>query len=366
MTFSDRLASSEQRALTLACEAFSDATHLYQATPVSASGRKGRADARMSTNDGPDAWIRFDVAGNHLVMPVVIKASASSLGAGVIVNRMRSRATPEDNRPLMLVTQHVTPRLADELITKRIPFLDTAGNVFLQTPEATIMIVGRSKPTLQRLDQTSRSTTPKGMRMTFALLTLRGLVHEPYRTIAEFSGVALNTVNLAMDDLMDRGLVVVKGKNRVIVDRRRLVDDWVGLYPTRLRPKLSPQRFTSWAKDKNWWLNPEALDPQARLGGEVAADILTRKIKPATVTVYTPGGLAPKMMSKAMLRPDERGDVEVLEAFWPVAAEDRWGLPDRGVVHPLLVYADLIMSGDDRNREVAQAIYASYMAKENA
>jgi hypothetical protein len=152
----------------------------------------------------------------------------------------------------------------------------------------------------------------------------------------------------------------------VIVDRRRLVDDWVSLYPTRLRPKLSPQRFTSLAKDKNWWLNPEALDPQARLGGEVAADILTRKIKPATVTVYAPGGLAPKIKSTAMLRPDERGDVEVLEAFWPVKAEDRWGSPDRGVVHPLLVYADLIMSGDDRNREVAQAIYANYMAKKNA
>jgi hypothetical protein len=366
VTPSDRRASSKQRALTLACEAFSDATHLYQATPLGASGRKGQAGARMSTNDGPDAWIRFDLAGKHLVMPVVINASAGSLGPGVIVNRMRSRPTAEGNRPLMLVTQHVTPRLADELIAKRIPFLDTAGNVFLQAPEATIMIVGRGKPTLQRLDRTSRSTTPKGMCVTFALLTLPGLVHEPYRTIADFSGVALNTVNLAMDDLMDRGLVVVKGKKRSIVDRRRLVDDWVGLYPTRLRPKLGPQRFTSWAKDKNWWLNPETLDPQARLGGEVAADLLTRKIKPATVTIYVPGGVAPKAISKAILRPDARGEVEVLDTFWPVELEDRWGLPDRGVVHPLLVYADLIMSGDDRNREAAEAVYESYMAETNA
>jgi hypothetical protein len=61
VALSDLLASSEQRALTLACEAFSDATHLYHATPLTASGRKGQADARMSTNDGPDAWIRFDV-----------------------------------------------------------------------------------------------------------------------------------------------------------------------------------------------------------------------------------------------------------------------------------------------------------------
>lgn len=366
MPLPDRLASHEQRALTQACEAFADATRLYQATPLGSPCRKGQANARATTNDGPDAWIRFEVTGKHIVMPVVVAASARSHSAGVIVDRMLSRSAPEDNRPLMLVTQHVTPKLADELIVKRIPFLDTAGNVFLQTPEATIMIVGRGKPALQRLDQTSRSTTPKGMRVAFALLTLPGLVREPYRTIADLSGVALNTVNVAMDDLMDRGLVVIKGKNRVIVDRRRLVDDWVGHYPTRLRPKLSPRRFTSWAKDKNWWRNPEALDTRVRLGGEVAADILTRKIKPASVTVYAPGGLAPKMMSKAMLRPDERGDVEVLDAFWPVEAEDRWGLPDRGVVHPLLVYADLILSGDDRNREVAQAIYESYMAKENA
>ena len=366
MTRPDRLASGKQRALTLACEAFSDATHLYQAIPLSASGRKDRTGARMSTNDGPDAWIRFDVAGKHLVMPVVIKASAGSFGAGVVVNRMRSRSTPEDNRPLMLVTQHVTPRLADELIAKRIPFLDTAGNVFIEEPEATIMIVGRGNPTLQRLDQTSRSTTPKGMCVTFALLTVPGLVHEPYRTIADFSGVALNTVNLAMDDLMDRGLVVVKGRKRSIVDRRRLVDDWVGLYPTRLRPKLGPRRFTSWAKEKNWWLDPATLDPQAGFGGEVAADILTRKIKPATVTVYARGGAAPKMVSKAILRPDARGEVEVLDAFWPVKAEARWGLPGPGVVHPLLVYADLIMSGDDRNREAAEAVYASYMAEADA
>nr|WP_269726628.1 type IV toxin-antitoxin system AbiEi family antitoxin [Burkholderia oklahomensis] len=67
-----------------------------------------------------------------------------------------------------------------------------------------------------------------------------------------------------------------------------------------------------------------------------------------------------------MLRPDERGNVEVLDTFWPLKAEEGWNLPHREVVHPLLVYSDLITSGDDRNRAVAQTIYDRYLAKERA
>ena len=47
------------------------------------------------------------------------------------------------------------------------------------------------------------------------------------KAFAAQSAVALNTVNLAMDDLMERGLVVVKSTRRVIADRRRLIEDWL-------------------------------------------------------------------------------------------------------------------------------------------
>lgn len=366
MVLPDRLDVTEQQALTLACEAFSSATRHYHAAPAHALGKKDLAHARASINAEADAWIRFTIAGKHFDMPVLIKPSTRSLGASAVASRMRSRSAPKDARPLMLVTQHVTPRLADDLIAKGIPFLDTAGNVYLHEPEATIMIIGRDNPTLDRKDQTSRSTTPKGLRVTFALLTQPGLVHAPYRTIADRSAVALNTVNLAMDDLIDRGQVVRKGTRRVIADRHRLIEDWVSLFPVRLRPKLSPRRFTSWTKEHNWWRSPDVLDLDARLGSEAGADILTHKIKPASLTVYAHGGLPPRLMMNGMLRPDDRGNVEVLEAFWPAKAEEGWDFPHREVVHPLLVYSDLITSGDDRNRTVAQTIYDRYLAKQDA
>ncbi|MBH9659381.1 type IV toxin-antitoxin system AbiEi family antitoxin [Burkholderia pseudomallei] len=362
----DRLTATQQQALTLACEAFSDATHHYRAAPTTANEKKDLAHARVSASYGADAWIRFTVAGKRFDMPVVINAGTRSLGASIIVNRMLSRRAPNDARPLMLVTQHITSRMADDLIAQGIPFLDTAGNAYLQEPEATIMIVGRDKPALNLKEPTSRSTTPKGLRVTFALLTQPGLVHAPYRTIADRSAVALNTVNVAMDDLMYRGLVVHKGARRVIADRRRLIEEWVSLFPTRLRPKLSPRRFTSWTKESNWWSRSGVLDLDARLSGEAGADILTHEIKPASLTIYSHGGVTPRLMMNGMLRPDERGNVEVLETFWPAKAEEGWNLPYREVVHPLLVYSDLITSGDDRNRAVAQTIYDRYLAKERA
>ncbi|WP_277189202.1 type IV toxin-antitoxin system AbiEi family antitoxin [Caballeronia sp. BR00000012568055] len=344
MTQSNRPTAAEQQALTLACQAFADATRHYQAAP------------HASTKNG-DAWIRFTIAGKRIDMPVLIKAGAH--GANAIVNRMVSQPAHDDARPLMLVTQHVTPKLAESLIAANIPFLDTAGNVYLQEPEATIMIVGRAQPTLNRTDQTSRSTTPKGLRVTFALLTRPGLAQEPYRTIAAQSAVALNTVNLAMDDLMERGLVVVKGGQRVIADRRRLIEDWVTLYPTRLRPKLGSRRFISLRKEKDWY-------SEARVGGETGADMLTHEIKPASLTLYVHGGITPNLMAKGLLRPANVGHVEILDAFWPEKAEAGWNLPNREVVHPLLVYADLIMSGDDRHRAVAQTLYDRYLASDPA
>lgn len=367
MALSNPHSGTEQQTLTLACEAFSESTRLYRATPIPATRESDLARTRIPRDvAGADAWIRFTIAGKHFDMPVSLKTGPGSLGASIVVSRMLTPRIGDHTRPLMLVTQHVSPRLAEILIDNGIPFLDTAGNAYLQEPEATVMIVGRAKPTLSRMDQTSRSTTPKGLRVTFAVLTQPGLVHAPYRMIADQSGVALNTVNVAMDDLMDRGLVVQKDGRRVVADRRRLIADWVTLFPTRLRPKLSPLRFTSMSKDQKWWGEAGVRDLDVRLGGEAGADILTHEIKPASLTLYSHAGVTPRLVSKGMLRPDLRGNVEVLDAFWPVDAEGGWHSVNRGVVHPLLVYADLIISADDRNHAVAQTIYERYLDEERA
>ena len=65
-----------------------------------------------------------------------------------------------------------------------------------------------------------------------------------------------------------------------------------------------------------------------------------------------------KFLAANRWRTDPRGNVEVLEAFWDTKGD--WTNPE--IVHPLLVYADLLATGDTRNIETARRIYDEQLA----
>ncbi|OXH90692.1 hypothetical protein CA831_09400, partial [Burkholderia multivorans] len=100
----------------------------------------------------------------------------------------------------------------------------------------------------------------------------------------------------------------------------------------------------------------------ARLGGEPAADLLTHDLKPAAITVYTHGPVSNRLLLDARLRADERGDVEILQAFWPPSAALDWRDPALPLAPPLLIYADLVSTGDSRNLAAAEQIHDRYLA----
>lgn len=346
------LSLSEQQVLDEACAAFERATRRFRARPVRVPAA-GRARA--------DAMIRFDVAGHAFEMPAAVSLRVESL-AGALATLRRSgadTATPGE-RPLMLVAPYLSAELAAGLTDQGIPYLDTAGNACLIQPEATVMIAGRPKPARAPRRQASRATTPKGLAVMFALATQPGLVAQPYRAIAAASDVALGTINLAMDDLIARGLVGQRRNGeRLIPDWPRFVQEWVALYPSRLRAKLPSRRFAALSPD--WWRGFDFAAFDARLGGEPAADLLTHDLKPAAITVYMHGTASNKLLLQGRLRADEHGDVELVEAFWPPPAALAWREQDVPVVPPLLIYADLVASGDSRNLAIAERIHDRYL-----
>jgi len=344
----------ETQILADACDAFGRSTGLYKAKPVRGGLPRGVAA------------IEFDLVGRKFEMPALV---ATRLGAADIANlllaehRSSARETRPLERPLMLVASYVEPELAGRLIEQKVPFLDTAGNVFLSESECMVMISGRPKPEQLKKSPAGRSTTRKGLQVMFAIATQPGLVSQPYRTIAQACGVALSTVNQVIDDLQFRGLVALKSSGeRIFPDKQKFVSEWTSLYPTRLRFKLGARRFASTTPD--WWREFDFAKFDARLGGESAADILTHELKAANVTVYSRVPLGNQFMLSARLRPDPRGDVEILEAFWPEPLESAWiesgGQP---LVHPLLIYADLVASGDSRNLAAATQIYEQYITQ---
>ena len=94
-------------------------------------------------------------------------------------------------------------------------------------------------------------------------------------------------------------------------------------------------------------------------GSEIAAKLLTKYLRPETVTIYSESN-RPQLQARYRLQRDPNGRVELLRRFWKF---DQWEQKDLQTAPPLLVYADLVSTADDRNLETAEMIYEQYIAR---
>nr|WP_225587568.1 type IV toxin-antitoxin system AbiEi family antitoxin [Methylomonas fluvii] len=146
-------------------------------------------------------------------------------------------------------------------------------------------------------------------------------------------------------------------RGRRLKNRKMLLERWLIAYPEQLRPKLETGRYR--AIDPNWWQTADLHNMQAYWGAEVAADRLTHYLKPQMITLYVMEERATQLKMTNRLRKDPDGDIEILKTFWDVQSE----FNQADIVNPILVYADLIASGDPRNIETAQILYERELAE---
>ncbi len=177
----------------------------------------------------------------------------------------------------------------------------------------------------------------------------------------QVAGVALGTIGVVFDDLKERGFITggARKGDRVMLERKKLIAEWITTYPIKLRPKLNPRRFKALKPD--WWKTLDITRYGAQWGAEVAAEKLTGYLRPNTVTIYLHKEKGrqnlTKLVAENRLRPDPAGDVEILDAFWAFDDEP----PIAHTVPPLLAYADLTATMDPRNFEAAKLIHDRYL-----
>ena len=251
----------------------------------------------------------------------------------------------------ILVTKYINPFMADRLKELDIAFLDTQGNAYINEPPLLIFIKGNKPAEKLDLKPLTRTFKPTGLQVIFTLLCNQGLENAPYREIAKKANVALGTVGWAMDDLKKLGYLIETGhRKRRLIRKEELLSKWVTLYPEQLRPKAFLGLYR--ADDPNWWKLAEIENKHLYWGGEVAAAKLTEYLKPQNVTLYAKPPLG-EFLLKNRLRKDARGDVEILNAFW----EFEFKAVRKNIAPPLLIYTDLLATGEPRNIETARMIY---------
>jgi len=257
--------------------------------------------------------------------------------------------------PLLLITKYINNNKAEELKKNGIQFIDTAGNAYINYFPIYIFIKG-NKPYEQYLKKIEyKFFKPSGLKVIYALLINKELVKKPYRFIAETASVALGTVYWTMNNLIKLGFIIDMGKKgRKLLNNEELFNKWCIDYNEKLKPKLLINKFTG---PENWWINYKLNPDYAQWGGEIAANVLTKYLKPQDIIIYADLKKYQKIVIENMLRKDLNGNIFFYERFWELGMNTEF----KELVHPILVYADLINTKNKRVLETAKLIHEEYI-----
>jgi hypothetical protein len=307
-----------------------------------------------------DRWLRIGKGGQATDYRVEAKRGVTPRTLGAIVAQLRDLAKA-GNRPALLVADYVTPPVAEQLRAHRQQFVDVAGNAYLEGPGILVYMIGRKPNDLRAAPTADRVFTINGLKILFALICDPALAAMPQRGIATAAGVALGAVPGVLHDLQTAGHLLVIGRNRRLNATKRLLDEWAFAYARKLRPKTliatySTPNFDAW---QQWQVDPG----EVRWGGEPAAQLLVRHLRPGVLTLYA-DRLPPRLIVAQRLVPAAvpcaPPCVEVRRPFWGKVL-DATLRPD--VVPPAVVYADLLATGDARCIETAQLVYETHLAR---
>jgi len=282
----------------------------------------------------------------------LVKSYMNRSRIGLVLSELHGLSV-KTGKPAILVTRYVNPIIAEELKKAKSMFLDSAGNACLSFGDIFVFIKG-NKSTEEIRETYPKSFNTGDIRMIFTLLNNPVLLQKSYREIALQSKIALGKVGGVLKSLKAKGyLVNLNEQESKLINGKKLLDEWCVAYRERLRAKLKIGNYT--AENTHWWKNANMSNKTACWGGEVAGAEITGRLQPQTITVYFRGNIGPFIL-KNKLRRHLSGNVEILEAFWEIDGKHRLA-PD------IVVFADLMTSGNSRNIEIAEVLYEKRLKK---
>ncbi|MBS3944742.1 MAG: hypothetical protein KGZ42_04540 [Melioribacter sp.] len=296
----------------------------------------------------------------NLKFTIEVVPAVNKTKLGIIKNRLKGL----ESIPL-LITQIATNDITELLKNLDINFIDAAGNAYINVPPLYINIKGQK---ITRNVETKRTVNnniavkdasifqPAGLQIIFALLCNPKLERNPYREIAEMANVALGTVHTTMKLLEKYGFLIndeTQGKK--LTNKKELLKEWILGYPVKIKPKYFAGKYIT--------ENPEFVKTTdfkyfgALLGGETAAAQITNYLRPLIHTIYI-GDKIGEFVLRNRLKKNPNGNVEIVKKFWNFADDNE----TKNIVPAILVYTDLITTGDPRNIETANIIYERELA----
>ena len=287
--------------------------------------------------------------------------------AAVIINQnlrpstlalVKSRFDKAQTAHNMIITSYITPPLAEKLREMKIWFLDEAGNIYVDVPgKIFIFDAGYKK---KSTGKPSPLITAANAKIFFFLLKNGPKAAGTYRQMAAHTGVSLGKISQSIGDLKQRELIHVQKDGILIRDPVKLLELWVQAYLEKLKPQLYIGTYT-WPYENDFSHMDSygtRFNEEIGIGGELGGERLTGYLKPASMDLWVKEDYFPQLKKILMLMDSVNGGIRVYAPF--EAGIFTHDSSDNGmrvkVVHPLIVYADLMGINDSRCHETAEMV----------
>lgn len=294
-------------------------------------------------------------------LSVEIKGNLNATNIGAVISHMKQIPQPER---ALLVTEYVNSSLAARLRQAGVQFLDTAGNASIQQFSVFVYISGRKQDAIVKAAERNLAFQPAGLKVILALLQNPQLVNTPYRNIAKQANVSLGAVGAILRDLAKFGYVAQNTHGqRTLPHQHELINQWVEHY-SRLRARYELGTYTT--ETAGWWKNQGLNEQPFVWGGEIAAATYTRYLNARDAIVYLDSKDLAAFLATARLRKIKQGEIPgatatLYEPFWTDPEKSGLHIQQPRLAPPLIVYADLVATGDPRNLEAAQRLREKYI-----
>ena len=261
-------------------------------------------------------------------------------------------------KDLLVVAEIIYPNIREKLKAEGVNYIDVAGNVFITAGNNIIYIDGKKNEEIEKPPITDRAFNKTGLILIFHFLHKEEFINLPYRHIATTYNIAIGNVTYIFKNLEKLGYIrKIEDQNFKLLNKEGLLQKWIQHYPLKLKPHLHLGNFIPWGMNIRDWKTIK-LEPRTALwGAEPAANLLTNYLVPAELTIYTIKNKT-DLVTNLKLIPEPNGFLKVYRKFWEFKDDDRKTVP------PILIYADLLNTGDPRNIETAQKIYEQYIKEQ--
>lgn len=254
------------------------------------------------------------------------------------------KVIPGYNNPPILLAQYIPGPVKEELKKHQVNYLEAAGNCHIST-EKYFIFTNNLKTAPVRKTTVGRLWNRTGLKYVYAWLTHPDFWELPLRQQADIAGVALGNVTQFKEEL--QRFIQKTARTNTKGAKAAVLEEWGLNFNKHMRHTLLTGKFrllnntdkTELELPENtWW------------GGETAGAFLTQYLRTESIMVYTRNKT--QLMQKWKLLPDENGNVELYEPFWPEEQDNK----NTKTVHPMLVWAELQFDMDQRLRETAERI----------